>query len=457
MDFRELVEIGRKHWRLIAVTVITGMASGFLVAQLQTPKFEASTRLFFAVPGDQSVADLAQGSSFTEKQMSSYAAVAVSPLVLEPVAEALEIEGGAAELSRMVRVSIPVNTVIVQIVASHPDAAVAAEIANAVGEQFKGVVGELYPVRLDGTVAVLATTLAVAEPSSSPTSPNKRSNVALGAFLGGVAGMVLAILRTRLDTRVRSRRDLEPLAPGGVLASISFDPDTVDRPLYMIDRPNSMCAEAVRHLRTSLRYVTLEGGSRVVLMTSSIPSEGKTVTALNLAIALCDAGERTVLVDADLRRPSVAKLTGLEGGAGLTSVLIGKAEVADVLQPWRGGLDILPAGHIPPNPSELLGSGSMTLLLERLRATHSFVIVDSAPLLPVTDTAALSKSADGVVMVVGADRVRLPDVQAAVRSLESVGAKVFGFVLNRVRKGALDAEPGTYGGGYSYQSDAAAP
>ncbi len=138
------------------------------------------------------------------------------------------------------------------------------------------------------------------------------------------------------------------------------------------------------------------------MISSSIPGEGKSTIAINLAVSLADAGARVILVDADLRRPSIAEYLGIEGGVGLTTVLIGRAEVEDVVQPLgTTSLDLLPAGQIPPNPSELLGSTAMADLLERLSASYDMVLLDSPPLLPVTDAVVLSNLAGGALVVVG--------------------------------------------------------
>jgi succinoglycan biosynthesis transport protein ExoP len=179
------------------------------------------------------------------------------------------------------------------------------------------------------------------------------------------------------------------------------------------------------------------------VITSSIPGEGKSTIALNLAVSLADTGARIILVDADLRRPSMANYVGIEGGVGLTTVLIGRADVADVVQPLGNTtLDLLPAGQIPPNPSELLGSPAMATLLARLEEAYDMVLLDSAPLLPVTDAAVLSKLASGALLVVSADQIHRAQLQQTLRSLEIAGAHLYGIVLNKVDK--------VKGGPYTY-------
>ena len=152
-------------------------------------------------------------------------------------------------------------------------------------------------------------------------------------------------------------------------------------------------------------------------------------------MALADAGSRVILVDADLRRPSVATCMGMEGRVGLTTVLIGRAELGDVVQHWQNStLDVLPSGRIPPNPSELLGSAAMERLLADLTATYDVVLLDTPPLLPVTDAAVLSNLVGGSLLVVGADRVHRPQLQQAIESLETAGAHIHGLVVNKIAR-----------------------
>jgi len=194
-----------------------------------------------------------------------------------------------------------------------------------------------------------------------------------------------------------------------------------------------------------LQFIDVADRPKSIVITSSVPAEGKSTIALNLAVSLADTGARVILVDADLRRPSMAEYVGIEGNVGLTTVLIGRADVADVVQPLgTTTLDLLPSGRIPPNPSELLGSPAMAGLLDRLTASYDMVLLDSPPLLPVTDAAVLAKMAGGALVVVGADRIHRPQLVESLGSLQTAGAHILGIVLNKTDR----REAGTY----SYES-----
>ena len=447
MELHAYLEVLRRRWVSLVMIALATVAVAAGVTLAMTTQYTATTRLFFAVEGGESVTDLAQGSSFAEKQMTSYAEVATSPLVLNPVINRLDLETTSANLARAVTVTIPPETVILEISAVDPDPNRAAAIANAVGTEVAEVAGELSPDRADGSKAVEATTLAAALVPTDPSSPRVLRNLALGTLLGLLLGLGAALLRNVLDTKVRSELDVRSATESPLLGVIGQDDKVPAHPIILRDEPLSAAAEAIRRLRTNLKFTDLGVRPRSIVITSAIPGEGKSTTALNLAVALADAGSRVILVDADLRRPSVATCMGMEGRVGLTTVLIGQARVEDVVQHWQDTtLDVLPSGRIPPNPSELLGSAAMERLLAELTSTYDVVLLDSPPLLPVTDAAVLSNFAGGTVLVVGADRVHRPQLQQAIVSLETAGAHLYGVVVNKIAR--QEATAYVYDGGY---------
>ena len=181
-------------------------------------------------------------------------------------------------------------------------------------------------------------------------------------------------------------------------------------------------------------FVDVTTGRHSFVVTSAVPGEGKTTTAVNLALAMADSGRRTLLVDADLRDPSVARTLSMEGSVGLTTVLLGDADVHDVIQTWgSAGMDVLPAGQVPPNPSELLGSAPMEALLSSLVDEYDFVLVDSPPVVPVIDAVVVERLTGGLLMIVGIDRTKKKDLVAALKQLDTVGARVSGFARNFVQ------------------------
>jgi non-specific protein-tyrosine kinase len=185
---------------------------------------------------------------------------------------------------------------------------------------------------------------------------------------------------------------------------------------------------------------------KTIVITSSVPDEGKSTTAVNLAIAFAEMGRRVVLIEADLRRPRIAEYLGVEGAIGLSNVLAGQVAVADALQPWgHGQLQVLASGFVPPNPSELLGSRNMSALLSRLRAEFDVILIDTPPMLPVTDAAVVATHADGAVLVARSGKTAQARIRTALASLRAVDAQVLGCVLNmQPTKGSVEHYYGTY-------------
>ncbi len=447
MDLRAYLKVLQRRWISILVITLATVAVTTAITLAITPKYTSSTRLFFGVQGAQSGSDLAQGSTFAENQLSSYAQVATSPLVLQPVIEQLGLQTTPVLLAQQVSAFAPTDTVIIQVTVTDTSPERSAQIANAIGQQLASVSSDLSPRRQDGSQAVKATVLAPAQVPTDQASPSVLRNIAAGLILGLLLGVAVAILRRLLDTKIRNEADLELVTSVPVLGVVPFDAGAEAHPVVIRDDPLSVRSEAVRRLRTNLQFVEAAEHSRSVVVTSSIPGEGKTTAALNLAVSLSDAGLSVVLVDADLRRPSVARYLGLEGSVGLTTVLIGEADLDDVLQPWGdSSLRVLASGQVPPNPSELLGSGAMADVLEQLTSRFDMVLLDSPPLLPVTDGAILGRLAGSTLVIVGADRLHRSQLRGALESLTTAGVPVSGVVLNKVAPHNF----GPYEYGYTY-------
>lgn len=440
MDISDYLSVLRRRWVTLVATALVVLAAASALTLTAIPRYTATAQLFFGVEGSGSTTDLAQGSSFAEKQMSSYARVATSPLVLRPVIDKLGLTQTPAQLGTSITATVPSDTVILEIAVTRSAPGQAAVIANAVAAQLGEVAAQLAPTRADGSQAVRATTVAPAAVPLSPSSPNILRNLVLGGLLGLLLGLGLVMLRHVLDTKVRSEVDVRSITDTSILGVIAFDDGVPKHPVILREDPRSAAAEAVRRLRTNLQFIGVAQQSRSLVITSSVPGEGKSTTAINLAVSLADAGARVLLVDADLRRPSVAEYLGLEGRVGLTTVLIGKASVEDVVQPWSdSSLDILPAGQIPPNPSELLGSPAMRALLDQLTSTYDMVLIDSPPVLPVTDAAVLGRQVGGALLVAGMDRIHRPQLRETLEALETAGCQVLGLVMNKIARREVGA------------------
>lgn len=441
MDLRDQLDVLRRRWLTALVILVLTVAGVGVGSSLVSRKYTASTQLFFGVQGGATITDLTQGSSYIEQQMASYVRVATSPLVLKPVIAKLNLGMRPADLAEQVMASAPMDTVILEVDVTDRDPARAAQIANAIAAEVVAVAGELVPEQSDSVKPVRATVLAEADVPRSPSSPDLLLNLALALALGLVAGVGVALLRDVLNTRVRTEADVQKLTDAAVLGQIPLEPTSRGGQLDVLRDERGQRAEAVRRLRTNFQFVELARSARTILITSSVAGEGKTTTLLELGHSLAASGLRVVLVDADLRTPGVGPALGLNAPLGLSTVLIGQSNLGDEVLQRVGGstLDVLPSGPVPPNPTELLGSLAMSNLLAQLAGRYDLVLIDSPPVLPVSDALVLSQVVDGSMMVVGADRLHRRQLREALESLGTLEVTLLGVVLNKVPRRAISS------------------
>lgn len=439
MDLREQLYVLRKRWLTVLLVLVLSVAAAGVGSSLVTRKFTASTQLFFGVRGGANITDLTQGSSYIQQQMASYVRVATSPLVLKPVIAQLGLTVRPADLAKHVMASAPMDTVILEVDVTDPDAEQAARIANAIAAEVVSVAGQLVPAESDSVQPVRATVLAEAEVPDDSSSPDLLLNLALALAIGLAAGVGVALLRDALNTRVRTEADVASLTSAAVLGQIPLEATPRNDALGVLGDVRGTRAEAVRRLRTNFQFVELARSAKTILVTSSIAGEGKTTTFLELGQSLAASGLRVVLVDADLRNPAVAGALGLGTTAGLSTVLVGQTSLGDDVlhRVDEGSFDVLPAGPVPPNPTELLGSQAMLALLNQLSARYDLVLLDSPPILPVSDALVLSQLVDGSMLVVDADRLSRRQLREALEALETLDVDLLGVVLNKVPRRSL--------------------
>lgn len=452
MDLRDYLRILRRNWLLIVAATLAGILLGGGASVLSKPTYTAETQLFVAIQSSGTVQELQQADNFSQARVLSYVRTVSSPLVLQPAIDELGLSISPQELAGNVKATSDVNTVLISIAVSDTSPVQAAAIAQAVATSLVKAVDGLEKPKTGGTSPVNLSIIKPAAAPESPSAPNTRLNLLLGLAVGLGLGAGIAVLRTTLDNRIRGEADLRQVTDAPLLGAISFDQDAVRRPLLTQAQQQSPRAESFRQLRTNLQFANISDRAKSVLVTSSLPGEGKSTTATNLAIALAQAGKTVCLVDADLRRPMISEYLGVDRNAGLTTALIGDADVNDLLQSWgEEDLYVLASGQIPPNPSELLASEEMQHLLTRLEQAFDAVVIDAPPLLPVTDAAVLSQHVGGVVVVVGVQKLRDHDLKKSLSALDMVGSNVLGVVLNRLPAKGPDA----YGYSYYSQDDSA--
>lgn len=273
-----------------------------------------------------------------------------------------------------------------------------------------------------------------AQQPRSPARPRKATNAVLGILAGLMVGVGLAFLLEFVDNRIKNPDEIQQylaLPFLGLVPSLAAN-EVSGEPLLDSGLPAHF-AEAFRGIRTNLVFSSQEAGSRAVLVTSTQPAEGKSVITANLAISLAQTGQRVLLIDGDMRRPRQHEVFGVEQAAGLSGVLGGTVKVSEAVQrTTRKGLWVLPSGAPPQNPSELLGSERFKRLLRTFRENFDWTIIDSPPIMAVTDAAVVAHLTSGVVFVVSCEQTAKPLALRATRQLEAAKATFVGAILNRV-------------------------
>jgi Mrp family chromosome partitioning ATPase/capsular polysaccharide biosynthesis protein len=489
---------------LLAVAITT--ASAALFASRQTTLYEASAQVFVnpnaqGASGGGTAADVQSRFLSTDAQLVHTPAVAAAAIHQSGVSS---ISEGRLLADSTVAADASTNILTVRVSEADPNIArvLANSYANAIADQTKLLAAEsvqgaidhlrssiaavnrqitaarkagsdatslhqrlnLYLRQLDIEQQLQLTQPVVAKVSlpaqrASQTQPKTPRTIGIGLFLGLALGCTFAFLREAFDTRIRSAGEVEEMLHLNLLARIPAPPRKLssENRLAMLADSTGESAESYRKLRVALDFANLNVRARTVMVTSAVEEEGKSTTVANLAVAIAQTGRKVILVDLDLRRPSIDRTFDLRGRVGITDVALGHATLTDALatvaltsareshpestEAHPGGangdgvsrlegiLEVLPAGALPPNPAELSEAPVMASLLQDLAGRADIVLIDSAPLLPVADAVALSTNVDGMLIVAHTDILRRPAVAEMARVLETCRAAKLGFVL----------------------------
>jgi receptor protein-tyrosine kinase len=492
IDLEHVLKVLRRRWwAVVLCTILTaGLALGLSLAQ--TKQYTAKASLLFT---NASVAQQASGvpaAGQTDPQgqrNTNLALVQLGAAVAQQTARQLDAGITAQQVQDAVTASLVGQSNVVSVAATWPDASLAARIANTYAQTFiqlqrrndqatvqqginlvnqqlaalsqsqlrdtqgQSLQDHLESLRILKSMQNNTQLAQAAKVPTSPSSPKAVRNAILGGILGFLVGIMLAFLLERFDRGLREPRDVEQafhlptlgLIPRG--ATGRGRGDATKREL-----------EPFRMLRAHLRYFNVDRELRILLVTSAKPSEGKTTISTNLATAAAALGTRTLLVEADLRQPVLAQDLGLHRTVGLAGALVGAGSLQDPIEHLTvedrtngqlGGrtLDVLQAGGVPPNPTELLESRAMERLLAWAREHYELVVIDTPPLLVVSDTISLLKHVDGVVIVSRLGLSTRDSAEHLREQLHNLGAPVLGVVVNDVRaKGDF-----YYGYGYGYR------
>jgi len=442
LEAKRYVQIVRAHWVLILMTVLicTGAAAAY--GWTRKDVYAAHTQLFVSTPvtpRNLTPSEVYQGGLASQARAESYARLVSSPALAEAVIDELNLQRSVQFVQSAISTSVPAGTVLVNVTAEDSSPREAREIANSVGRVLPKFVASLEstgsPSRPGaGSNKRASVKVSVSSPAELPTSPEppgKAVYIVVGVVLGLLLGIAGAVVREMFDRRIRDDASIEAVAGAPVLGSIPLDREASSRPLVVVEHSSSVEAEAYRRLRTNLRVLTMEHDLHSLLVTSAVAGEGKTLIAANLAFAFAQAGHRVVLVDGDMRSARLSELLGLREGPGLSEALAD--EVPERLHNEQSlPLAVLSSGAPPANPSELLESDRLVTLLESLRKLSDLVIMDSPPLLPVSDASSIARTAAAVLLVTRATSTQSDQLNIAAEYLETIGKQPIGTVLNGV-------------------------
>lgn len=493
-------------WLIVLAGVLAG-ATAFVVSTRMTPIYETDTRLLVSdPPAMRSIDYTAMVSS--QSMTSTYAEMLVDRPVLQGVIDRLGLATTPELLKENIEVEIVRNTQLLVVTVRDPNPKQAADIANAIGQVFAERIRELQTQRYGATQSGLAkqvsdmeqqiaittdalaiendpsqklqlesrlteyrrlysnlvtnyeqvrlaeaqtsTNVVVSQPAVPPTEPVS-PRIALNTLLACVAGILLAagsvFVIDMLDDTLKSPDEIRQKFNLNVLGMIAKHEMDNEKPISLT-QPRSPVAEAFRSMRTNITFASVDKPLHRVIITSPTPQDGKTTISTNLAVALAQGERKAVLIDADLRRPQVHRRFGLLNRAGLSELFVRELDFLQGVIQSDGvpGLSVITSGGLPPNPSELLTSHKMTQIIERLNQDYDLVLIDTPPVLSVTDAVALAPVTDGVILVVSPGKTHRRDLQQSLELLRNVNARILGVVLNQVDTGSR--KYGYYYGGY---------
>ena len=440
MTIADLLQIVRKHLASAIISFVVVFAAVAAVTFIMPPKYTATAEVFATYAGQsgetQTTNDMSSGANYLNTQITTYPELVKTEAVLQPVIKDLGLDMTTTDLADVVTATNPTNTFMVDISAEVGDPQQAADIANSVAKNLSDQISsDLYNNSSSSSGSPIK--LTVVQKAQTPTgqsSPNIPLYLAMGLILGIIVGIGVALLKDILNTKVDSTDDVRELTHASSLGTVPQAAILDDSRPVVAAQPAGSEAEEFRRIRTNLSFLTTtatQGHGRLLVITSTDPSEGKTTVSSNVAVALAEEGKSVLLIDADLRHPSVAHKLGIEGHVGLSHVLSRQASPADVIQKyWKPNLHIMPAGKRPANASILLNSDLMKEMVDQALTQYDYVIIDTAPLSVASDATVFGRMAGGLVLVTGKGVVEKKELRSTATALQTAEVPILGFIFN---------------------------
>lgn len=467
---RLLMALVDKSWLIIIVSVLCAAIFFAGTLFLITPEYQAAAK-FYVNNSSISVGDaslsISSGDLVSSRGLvDSYIVILNTRETLNDVIDYAGVDRTYSAVRNMISAAAVNETEIFQVKVTSTDPYEAEKIANAIAYILPNRIGSI----IEGTSAKVVEAAVV---PSSPSSPSYSKNTAIGFALGLLLTVAFICLREIFDVTIRSDEDIAQVCAHPILAEVpdmaapskgskyyyGYGDDrkksrkpgkaVTKQPVLIGSNISFAASEAYKLLRTKLQFSFAdENDSRVIGVSSALSGEGKSLSAVNLAFTLSELGKKVILIDCDMRRPTLAEKLGINKKPGLSSYLTGQGDLVDLVQPCgiqgdEKAFHVIAAGQNPPNPIELLSSARMNMALQTMRKVYDYIILDLPPISEVSDAMAVAKDMDGLLMVVRqnyCDRIVLGDT---VRQFEFVNAKILGIVFN-----CTSEHSGKYGGGY---------
>ena len=438
MNISDLLKILRKFWivELVIVAVVTG-ATAWMVKS-ETPIYSSSTQVLVRAQAENTDLSSVNASLYAiSNQMSAYTSLVKTEAVLQPVIDNLGLKTTTGNLANSVSADTATGT-LMTITANDTDPQTAADIANEVAKSLNElIVNKLYTDGGKLTTPIKFNVVQQAYPVTTPISPNVKGDIFKGALAGVVLAVFVALTLGFMDQKIRQIADVESIVDSPVVGTVPRNSVFGGTAPVIVAQPGGSAAEDVRRIAANLMFVVPEdvSHSNIIVVTSGSAGEGKSTLSVNLASAYAEKGDSVLLIDADLRHPTVAKYLGINGSVGLTHLITGRADSKTVIQRyWKRNFHVLPAGARTANPSLLLNSSTMRQALEQLAEHYDHIIIDTTPMDVANDAAIFAKNGALVVLVVGENVATKKSLRGVVNEFKMIDASLTATVINFAEK-----------------------
>ena len=430
---------------IVCIVLFCILITGIYVRFFKVPLYQANTTVVLVKDEnkDDKENDIINKNDITinQKLVSTYSEIIKSRLVLNQVIKELNLDYTFDKLYREINVSQVADTAILRIVVTDKLAENSSKIANNLAEVFTREISSIYKLN----------NVSIIDRAITPTNAsniNLLKDLLIIGMLSLVGCVAIVFVIFYFDDTVRSIDDLEAEIKTPVIAKVYKDNNGID--LVVDKKPNATASESIRTLRTNLQFSSVDQKIKTILVTSSVPSEGKSFVAANLAIAFAQTGKKVLILDCDLRKGRQHKIFDVSSKKGLSNLLIGEIENYKeyIIKTKINNVYLIPRGVFPPNPSELLNSKKNAALINLLKKYFDIVVLDGAPIIGLSDSLILSSVVDKVLMVSALNYTKKTDLRNAITALNNVNANIAGYVANNITHGN-----GGYGGYYYYYGD----